>query len=99
MTKQTNNLKESNYITTIRDEETKAVAANIFRGRSPDGVTYLYCELSRSFMTSTGKKGYSKKLMGQHAQAVGRVAAKAKDWMEQNPQAADGNLESSAAQE
>ena len=49
----------SNYVTTIREG---AIAANIFRGNTPDGHTYLYFELSRSWKAQSGnREGYSKK--------------------------------------
>ena len=47
MPKQSKKQKESNYVTTIRHPEHKAIAAGVFRGRTPDGFTYLYFELSR----------------------------------------------------
>ena len=34
----------SNYVQTIREG---AIGANIFRGTTPDGHTYLYFEISR----------------------------------------------------
>ena len=81
----------SNFVTTIRDEDNKAIAANIFRGNTADGFTYLYFELSRSWKTQTGnREGYSKKFYDRNAEAMKRVIDGAADWISKNPEAADG---------
>ena len=88
MSKAKKNQSSSNYIHTIRQG---AIAANIFRGNTPDGHTYLYYELSRSWKTvSTNREGYSKKFYGRNADALLSVIAEATLWIEGNPQAADG---------
>ncbi len=91
MPKQSKKQKESNYVTTIRHPLHKAIAAGIFRGRTPDGFTYLYFELSRSWMAqSSGKKGYSSKLYERHDQAVADVALASGAWIRANQELADG---------
>ena len=81
----------SNYVTTIRDKEQAAIAANIFRGNTADGFTYLYFEPSRSWKTQNGaREGYSKKFYDRNAEALCRVITEAARWIQQNPQAADG---------
>ena len=78
----------SNYITTIREG---AIAANVFRGNTPDGHTYLYFELSRSWKSLSGnREGYSKKFYDRNSEALQRVVAEASNWIEQHPEAADG---------
>jgi len=84
----------SKYIETIRDG---AVAANIFRGNTADGHTYLYFELSRSWKTTTGnREGYSKRFYERNSDALCTVIQQAQRWIEQNPEAADGPLNESA---
>ena len=81
----------SNYVTTIRDKEQAAIAANIFRGNTADGFTYLYFEPSRSWKTQTGnREGYSKKFYDRNAEALCRVITDAARWIQEHPQAADG---------
>jgi hypothetical protein len=88
MSKQKKNPAASNYVTTIRDG---AIAANIFRGNTPDGFTYLYFELSRSWKAqSTNREGYSKKFYDRNAEALQNVIAMAAKWIQEHPQAADG---------
>ena len=78
----------SNYITTVRDG---AVAANIFRGNTPDGHTYLYFELSRSWRAMSGnREGYSKKFYDRNAEALHGVIDRAANWIDEHPEAADG---------
>ena len=78
----------SNYVTTVRDG---AIAANIFRGNTPDGFTYLYFELSRSWKAqSTNREGYSKKFYDRNAEALQRVIAMAAQWIKEHPEVADG---------
>ena len=78
----------SNYVTTVRDG---AIAANIFRGNTPDGFTYLYFELSRSWKAqSTNRQGYSKKFYDRNAEALQRVIAMAAQWIKEHPEAVDG---------
>jgi hypothetical protein len=80
--------KPSNYITTIRDG---AVAANIFRGMTPDGHAYLYFSLSRSWKSATGnRQGYTDRFYDRNGAAIQNVVAKACAWMRDNPEAADG---------
>ncbi len=88
MSKQKKNPAASNYITTIRDG---AIAANIFRGNTPDGFTYLYFELSRSWKAqSTNRQGYSKKFYDRNAEALQRVIEMAAQWIKEHPEAVDG---------
>ena len=83
----------SNYVTTIREG---AIAANIFRGNTPDGHTYLYFELSRSWKAQSGnREGYSKKFYDRNAEALQRVIADASAWIQQRPEAADGPVSES----
>ena len=78
----------SNYVKTIREG---AIAANIFRGNTADGHTYLYFEISRSWKAQSGnREGYSKKFYDRNAEAMQRVIASAADWMKKHPGAADG---------
>ena len=85
----------SNYIETIREG---AIAANIFRGNTPDGFTYLYFEISRSWKSLSGnRKGYSAKFYDRNAEAIGRVAMEAARWIDEHPQAADGPVKEHAS--
>ncbi len=78
----------SNYVTTVRD---RAIAANIFRGNTPDGFTYLYFELSRSWKAqSTNREGYSKKFYDRNAETLQRVIEMAAQWIKEHPEAVDG---------
>ena len=82
----------SNYVTSIRDGG--ALAANIFRGNTADGHTYLYFELSRSWKSQSGnREGYSKKYYPRNVEAICKVAQLAADWIEEHPEAADGPLQ------
>ena len=75
MSKNRKSKAPSNYITTIRDQTNKAIAANIFRGNTPDGHCYLYFEISRSWKAqSSNREGYSNRFYGRHAEAISRVA-------------------------
>jgi hypothetical protein len=88
MSKPKKNPASSNYIDTVREG---AIAANIFRGNTPDGFTYLYFEISRSWKAQSGnRQGYSKKFYDRNAEAISVVAAKAARWIEEHPEAADG---------
>jgi len=91
MSKPKKNTQPSNYVQTIREG---AIAANIFRGNTADGHTYLYFELSRSWKSqSGGRQGYSKKLYPRNADAVCTVARQAARWIDEHPEAADGPIE------
>ena len=95
MSKPKKSQPSSNYVMTIREG---AIGANIFRGNTADGHTYLYFELSRSWKTQTGtREGYSKKFYDRNAEALQRVIADAAAWIKQNPQAADGPVSESPA--
>lgn len=86
----------SNYIITIRDG---AIAANIFRGNTADGFTYLYFELSRAWKTQSGnREGYSKKFYDRNAEAMKNVIDQAAAWIKANPEAADGPVKEAATQ-
>ena len=88
MSKAKKNQSSSNYIHTIRQG---AIAANVFRGNTADGHTYLYYELSRSWKTvSTNREGYSRKFYDRNADALLSVIAEATLWIEGHPEAADG---------
>ena len=82
------NSKHSNaYVTTIREG---AIAANIFRGQSPDGHSYLYFALSRSWKSASGnREGYSDRFYDRNEEALSNVVAKACVWIRENPDAAD----------
>ena len=78
----------TNYVRTIREA---AIAANIFRGSTPDGHTYLYYELSRAWKSqASGREGYSKKFYERNEEALIKVITLASRWIEQHPEAADG---------
>ena len=95
MSKPKKNPASSNYIDTVREG---AIAANIFRGNTPDGFTYLYFEISRSWKSQSGnRQGYSKKFYGRNAEAICTIAAEAARWIEAHPEAADGPLKDSPA--
>ena len=82
------NQASSNYVHTLRDG---AVAANIFRGSTPDGHTYLYFELSRSWKSqSSNREGYSKKFYERNHDALQNVVSLATEWIKKHPEAADG---------
>ena len=72
----------SHYVDTVRDG---AVAANIFRGQSGRGRTYLYFELSRAWKSADGQReGYSHKFFRQHAESLSNVIALAAQWIDQH---------------
>ena len=80
-------INSSNYVMTIREG---AIAANIFRGVTPDGHAYLYYSLSRSWKSANGnRKGYSDRFYERNADALQSVVNKACQWIQENPQAAD----------
>lgn len=80
--------KSTGYITTIREG---AIAANVFRGTTPDGHAYLYFSLSRSWKSASGsREGYSDRFYERNEAAMQRVVAKACAWIRENPEAADG---------
>jgi len=86
----------SNYITTVRNG---AIGANIFRGNTADGFTYLYFELSRAWIKQSGNsEGYSKKFYDRNAEAMKNVIDQAAEWIEAHPEAADGPLKEAATQ-
>ena len=91
MSKPKKNQAASNYyIETIREG---AIAANIFRGNTPDGFTYLYFRNQSSSWKSQvrqSKRILGKKFYGRNAEAIGRVAMEAARWIDEHPQAADG---------
>lgn len=90
MSKPKKNQASSNYVTTVREG---AIAANIFRGNTPDGFTYLYFELSRSWKAqSSNREGYSKKFYGRNAEALKNVIDTASEWIAKHPEAADGQV-------
>ncbi len=79
--------KTNAYVKTIRDG---AIAANIFRGQTPDGHAYLYFSLSRSWKSANGtREGYSDRFYDRNEEAIVGVVAKACDWIRENPSAAD----------
>ena len=83
----------SNYVKTVREG---AIGANIFRGNTADGHTYLYFELSRSWKAQSGnREGYSKKFYDRNEQALMNVVKQACQWIEQHPEAADGPIDES----
>ena len=86
----------SNYVKTIREG---AIAANVFRGNTADGHTYLYFELSRSWKAQSGnREGYSKKFYDRNVEALQRVSANAAAWIQEHPEAADGPVAESASE-
>lgn len=79
--------KKSNYVTTIREG---AIAANVFRGHTPDGHGYLYFSLSRSWKSAAGgREGYSDRLYERNEEALQSVVAKACAWIRTHPEAAE----------
>jgi len=95
MSKPKKNQASSNYVTTVRQG---AIAANIFRGNTPDGFTYLFFELSRSWKSqSTNREGYSKKFYDRNADALQSVITMAAQWIQEHPDAADGQVKESPA--
>lgn len=83
--------KDNNLVHTVRHGG--AIGANIFRGNTPDGHTYLYFVLSRSWMSQTGnRKGYSDRFYSRNAQELAAVVAEAAQWIESHPEAADGDV-------
>ena len=89
MPKPSDKKKESNYVTTVRSETCPAIAANIFRRSTQDGHTYLDYEISRSWK-SANREGYSSRFYARNRDGIKEVAEMASDWIERNPQAADG---------
>ena len=88
MSKKKKSPASSNYVKTIRDG---AIAANIFRGSTPDGHSYLFFEVSRAWKTqASGREGYSKKFYARNEEALIRVITMASRWIEEHPEAADG---------
>ena len=94
MSKKAKEAKESNYVRTFRSTVCPAIAANIFRGTTSDGHTYLYFELSRAWKSGK-REGYSQRFYSRNADGITEVAKAAEEWIENNPQAADG-MESQA---
>ena len=89
MPKPSEKKRESNYVTTIRSAVCPAIAANIFRRSTPDGHTYLDYEISRAWK-SGNREGYSSRFYARNREGIKEVAELASDWIERNPQAADG---------
>ena len=90
MSKPNQNQGSSNHVHTVREG---AVAANIFRGNTADGFTYLYFELSRAWKTQSGnREGYSRKFYDRNAEALYGVIEKAAKWIQLHPEAADGPI-------
>jgi hypothetical protein len=84
----------SNYVQTIREG---AIAANIFRGTTPDGHTYLYFEISRSWKSqASDRQGYSKKFYDRNQVALVNVVNRAAKWLQEHPEAADTSPPESA---
>ena len=84
----------SNYVQTIREG---AIAANIFRGTTPDGHTYLYFEVSRSWKSqASDRQGYSKKFYDRNQEALVNVVNRAAQWLQEHPEAADTSLAETA---
>ncbi|WP_425395420.1 hypothetical protein [Aeoliella sp.] len=80
-------VKSNNYVTTIREG---AIAANIFRGVTPDGHAYLYFSLSRSWKSANGnREGYSDRFYERNCESLQNVVTQAATWIQQNPNAAD----------
>ena len=95
MSKPKKNQAASNYVTTIRDG---AIAANVFRGNTADGFTYLYFELSRAWKTQAGnREGYSKKFYDRNAEALKNVIDQAAEWIQAHPEAADGPIKETSS--
>lgn len=86
--------KKSNYVTTIREG---AIAANVFRGHTPDGHAYLYFSVSRSWkLAAGGREGYSDRFYDRNEEALQSVVAKACAWMRAHPEAADADATDAA---
>ncbi|MEM9511607.1 MAG: hypothetical protein AAF978_02825 [Cyanobacteria bacterium P01_E01_bin.48] len=88
MSKKKKEAKESNYIRTFRSKVSPAVAANVYRGTTSDGHTYLYYEISR-YWSSGQREGYSSRFYSRNADGLAEVVTAAAAWIEENPQVAD----------
>jgi hypothetical protein len=94
MSKSKKNQASSNYVTTIREG---AIGANIFRGNTADGHTYLYFEISRAWKSQTSdRQGYSKKFYDRNQVALVNVVNRAAQWLQEHPEAADTSLAETA---
>lgn len=91
MPKQSKKKKVSNYVITLRSELCPAIAANIFRRSTPDGHPYLDFEISRAWKSGS-REGYSTRFYARNRDGIKEVADMAADWIEKNPEAADGPI-------
>ena len=91
MPKQTKKKKGSNYVITLRSELCPAIAAHVFRRSTPDGHTYLDFEVNRAWK-SGNRDGYSSRFYARNCDGIKEVADMAAEWIEKNPEAADGPL-------
>ncbi len=89
--KKPKNEKQTSYVITLRSDQCPAIAANVFRRSTPDGHTYLDFEISRAWK-SGARQGYSSRFYSRSRDGIKEVADMAADWIENNPQAADGPL-------
>lgn len=95
MSKPSKKKKDTNYVITLRSESCPAIAANIFRRSTQDGHTYLDFEISRAWKSGS-REGYSSRFYARNRDGLREVVEMACDWIENNPQAADGPLSPSA---
>ena len=66
---------KNGFVTIVRDEHDKAVAARIFLGQSLDGLEYHYFEFSRAYKPKNAKElKYTGRMFPRNAEAIARVA-------------------------
>ena len=92
MSKQNKKKKESNYVATVRSTVDPAIAANVFRRVTPDGHPYLDYEIRRAWKSGK-REGYSNRFYCRNSEGLIEVIQGVTEWMQQNPQAADGEGE------
>lgn len=81
---QTGSEKTTDYVETVREG---AVAANIFRGKTQDGLDYHYFKFSRAFKSAKQKDSadftYSDRFFPRNSEAIAKVAVEAAEKCEQ----------------
>ena len=78
----------ADLVHTIREG---AIAASIWRRQPASGTAYLEFSLSRSWLSKSGKSGYSKSFYARNRDEVVRVAEKASAWIEEHQEVAESN--------
>lgn len=79
---------ERQYVAIVHSTTSPAIGAYICRGLTPDGHSYLYFKIARSWKNGN-REGYSDRFYERHAEAISEVARMATDWIKQHPEAAD----------